>query len=1463
MKKLIFFLYILLASTVYGQNRSAAPAVPSSQSMKAGAFINVNTPAYPQSNFSITQLITDVLINGGSNCTANVSNVTVSPNLAPNNANRSWGYFNKGTTGFPFEEGILLMTGKAARAGNSLVSNTLSDILGTGGDMDLADAIGVNNARLTDATSIEFDFVPVTSQISFRYIFASEEYDGQFPCSFSDGFALLIKKVGDPTYTNLAVLPNGAGPVSVTNIHNVTSCAIPAPNVQYFAGNNTTSVETNFNGRTIPLTANATVIPGQTYHFKMVLADFSPNTSDPSFDTGVFLQAGSFNIGVQLNDGTGAPLPSSISFCAGSSQVISASVATPGATYQWFFNGVAIAGATNPTYTATTNGTYSVQVLIPGSTCPGTAQVVVNVIPNPVVQNATLTQCSSAATAIFNLTSAQPNITTAPGVSFAYYVNQADALAANTNTIANPAAYTSGNATVYVLVISGNCRSVAELQLQLSPIPPAPTIAASSNLLCAGGSVTLTSSVATGNTWSTGETTPSITVSAAGTYTLTQTSGGCTSAPASTVITSQPNPNLQITGNLVFCTGASSVLTATAAGTGNTYLWSTGATTSAITVTTGGTYSVTLSTPAGCKYSTSVTVQVDTPPNAQNASLAICSAGTSGTFDLTSAQPGITTATGTTFAYYLNQTDATAGNNNFIAIPTAYNSGTVIIYVLVKKGSCSQVVQLQLTVTQTITPVITASAPVICGTNTVTLTSNLATGNSWSTGETTQTITVSAAGTYTLTYTGSTCTSAPASITITKNDDPNVQITGNLGFCAGTSTTLTATATGTGNTFLWSNGATTPAITVTTAGTYAVTVTTAGGCPFIKTVTVTQNPLPTTSNAALALCSLTNEAVFDLTSVQTTISTSPGVTFLYYTTLAAANAGGPNFIVNPTAYNSQTAIIYVRVSNGTCFSIAQIQLTVTTTPAPVISQNAPAICAGNPVILTSNYPTGNLWSTGATTQSITVTTAGTYSLIVNNGNCPSQSVSVVIVENANPNVQITGVLSFCQGGSTTLTATSTGTGINYLWSTGLSNIDIIVNTAGTYTVTAITPGGCQFSTSVIVTQEPIITINIAQPGQINCLTPTVTLNATASVFQPGSTILWTASGGGTIVSGANTLTPTVSSGGNYTLTITNTSGLLCSQQATVTVVQNTTPPTIAVTAPKTTICAGETLLLSFSGAQTYTVNGAPITGNSLQVSPTATTTYTVSGTGANGCPGNTATITINVVPAIVSTLKDIQFCKGLSGVLDAGAGPNYSYLWSSGQTSQTITVDTPGVYNVTINNGFCSRTFSATVSYTPVPVIDEILYEKNNLIINVKQPIPPNLEYSANGGISWQDSNVFTNVLPNLNYTILVRVKGESCFTTVQYYTFFVKNVITPNADGYNDEIDFTGVSNYKDFKGVIYDRYGKEVFKATPANPVWKGNYIKLNIPTATYWYQVSWIDPISGKVILRNGWILLKNRN
>src|SRR5690606_19359031 len=162
------------------------------------------------------------------------------------------------------------------------------------GDGDLEDIVEAQGAFLgtNNATILEFDFVPLIDQMSFNFLFASEEY-GVFQCTFSDVFAFLLTDVENNVTTNLAVLPSTNIPISVTTIRdNLYNDGCASANAQYFGNyydvpeGQPFTAPINFNGTTIPLTASSAVIPGHLYHIKLAIADYS----DSSFDSAVFLQ---------------------------------------------------------------------------------------------------------------------------------------------------------------------------------------------------------------------------------------------------------------------------------------------------------------------------------------------------------------------------------------------------------------------------------------------------------------------------------------------------------------------------------------------------------------------------------------------------------------------------------------------------------------------------------------------------------------------------------------------------------------------------------------------------------------------------------------------------------------------------------------------------------------------------------------------------------------------------------------------------------------------------------------------------------------------------------------------------------------------------------------------------------------------------------------------------------------------
>jgi gliding motility-associated-like protein len=351
MKKILSLLTILIGFTGYSQ------------------IISINNSSNPESSYSLQQLVENVLISG--DC-ADVSNFTSQVSGSANQlTTKSYGYFKKpANSNFAFNEGILLTSGRAYAAGNNVVNtNPYPDFDNNlPGDNDLETALGTNFTN--DATFIKFNFVPTSSDFNFRFIMASEEYDGTTECYYADSFAFLLREVGTTTYTNLAVLPDGT-PVSVANINNSPICV---SNVPYFEGYNLP--HTNYGGQTKVLTASAVVVPNQTYEIKLVVAD----QGDSAWDSAIFLEAGGFNIGLDL--GEDLTISGGNPACDSNSVILDTQTPTSIATHIWYLNGIEIIGETDSTLEITADGTYSVLVDY-GSNCSATDSVLIEFTTSP------------------------------------------------------------------------------------------------------------------------------------------------------------------------------------------------------------------------------------------------------------------------------------------------------------------------------------------------------------------------------------------------------------------------------------------------------------------------------------------------------------------------------------------------------------------------------------------------------------------------------------------------------------------------------------------------------------------------------------------------------------------------------------------------------------------------------------------------------------------------------------------------------------------------------------------------------------------------------------------------------------------------------------------------------------------------------------------------------------------------
>jgi gliding motility-associated-like protein len=409
------------------------------------------------------QLVENILID--SDC---IDNVEVTYVLGGDfgTTDRSYGYFEAAGSSFPFESGIVLSTGKLAnvRGPNSSLSD--DNATNWAGDADLEAALNENNT--TNATIIAFDFTSAASQISFRYIFASEEYQEGNPntCQYSDLFGFLIRPANAQTYQNIALVPDTQIPVKVTTVHPTIPGACEAQNEAYFESFNGQDAPINFNGQTKILTATATLVPNQTYHVKLVIAD----EQNYRYDSAVFLEAGSFKLSTDL--GPNRLIDSANSLCEGESIALDASASNANS-YKWFKNNTLLPMETSQTLNVAEAGIYTVEITLDNS-CISFGKVIVEVSPKPTPTNSVLIACDQNQDGLtyYNLFDAEESIVNQSPNSVVsnFYLMQNDAFEAE-NYIANATSFenTSPSQIVFARVQnSAGCIEVAELELQIS-----------------------------------------------------------------------------------------------------------------------------------------------------------------------------------------------------------------------------------------------------------------------------------------------------------------------------------------------------------------------------------------------------------------------------------------------------------------------------------------------------------------------------------------------------------------------------------------------------------------------------------------------------------------------------------------------------------------------------------------------------------------------------------------------------------------------------------------------------------------------------------------------------------------------------------------------------------------------------------------------------------------------------------
>ena len=550
-----------------------------------------------------------------------------------------------------------------------------------------------------------------------------------------------------------------------------------------------------------------------------------------------------------------------------------------------------------------------------------------------------------------------------------------------------------------------------------------------------------------------------------------------------------------------------------------------------------------------------------------------------------------------------------------------------------------------------------------------------------------------------------------------------------ISICNGSSTTLTATG---GSTYLWSTGATTASISVspTTTTTYTVTAYDATGANSdTDEVTVTVNAIPV-ANAGADVSTCQGTSV--------TLSALGGSSYLWST-----GATTQTINVNPNS----TTTYSVQVTQNGCSSSDTV--TVTVNPSPTINAGSDVtINLGESTTLTATGGNTYLWSTGSTSSSITVspTVTTTYTVTGYLNGCEStDTVTVFLVDNsvtanAGPDVSI------CNSSSTTLTATG---GSTYLWSTGATTASISVSptTTTSYTVTAYDATGTNSDTDDVTVTVNAIPVANAGADVSTCQGTSVTLSASG-----GSSYLWS--------TGATTQTINVNPNSTTTYSVQVTQNG-CSSSDTVTVTVNPSPTINA--GSDVTINLGESTTLTATGGNTYLWSTGS-TSSSITVSPTVTTTYTVTGY-LNGCQ-NTDSVTVFVNSANANAGQDQTICNGYSATLTATGGD--TYLWSTGATTQSITVNptSTSTYTVTAYVGNSQDTDSVIVTVNPNPNV----VIANGSEVSILEGEYVTLSVSGANTYLWNNGATQPNIAvsPNTSTTYSVTGYINNCSDTKQ-----------------------------------------------------------------------------------------------
>ena len=722
-------------------------------------------------------------------------------------------------------------------------------------------------------------------------------------------------------------------------------------------------------------------------------------------------------------------------------------------------------------------------------------------------------------------------------------------------------------------------------------------------------------------------------------------------------------------------------------------------------------------------------------------------------------------------------------------------------------------------------------------------------------------------GNYSVTLTASNgCSSAtltvPNFIQVTPSSTPIITANGPTSFCEGEEVTL---STSPNANYQWfENGnpisnATTNTITVSTPGIYSVAFTNNSCGAESNSVQVEVFPIPVfeiIAEGPTQIClgqsvilSTTLNADFQWLESGNILTGQDSPSF------EVTEAGNYTLVATVNGCSAESNLIVVEEIGATTISISAED--------EVICQGQSTTLTVNSNETTFNWFFNNQIISGQSSNNISVNEAGTYSVEIVNAECPVTVNPIEIVAGQIPTATISpvGNLTLCTGTTTALTLT--GNFQTFSWTLDGSffnstNTTINVSQAGNYSANVTSVDGCETSVNQNITVSFInpetISLTSSQ-GTALCLGSTTNITAPTNLTD----YQWTLNNSSLATTSNSLLNQGI---GNYELVAIDANG--CEVTASLNIAQIPNPIITLNPGSDVVVCA-ESIQITASGGTSYQwfyngqeING--VNGNTLTASESGN--YYASSSNAQGCIGQSDEISIFLEGTfdfeIIEPTEPV--CEGGSIVLTLPQTFS-SYNWSTGQTSNSITVTEDGVYSVQVTNAEgCTASDDVNISFVKIPEIELISTFRSDCVNGAE------VTAISEGLISWEVSPFLT--LLN-NNRIIANPESSSSFNVtstigecesqtsfeilVECPTLFIPNVFTPNDDGVNDFFRIEG-EYLGDYEMIIFNRWGDEIYRSNNANRGWNGGINGYYAPDGTYNYILK-IQDMNGQPLFGDG--------